>query len=235
MNDSSSEPIARLRVSGPSCPSPNDGIGLVGQEFFLYPGISVRLGRSPESDVVLEDPLVSREHAVIEWNGNGFLLSDQGSINGTFVNNTRLTGSQRQLRDGDEIGLSKYILVYELLREDLGQIHLAEVEEAALLPEARGPRLVVCAGPDLGQEFPLWGDIITIGRASRDATWEIRLTDRAVSRPHARLERVSEICTLTDLDSANGTFINHHLVIHPVVISTGDVITLGETSLVYCP
>jgi ABC transport system ATP-binding/permease protein len=235
VNDLPLEPIARLRFLMIDCESPCGKQNGGRQDIFLYPGQRVHLGRAAENDVVLDDPLISREHALIEWNADGFLLSDLGSINGTYVNTTRLITSPRQLRDGDEISLSHHLLVYELLREALREVSLQGGEAALALEEPRGPRLIVCAGPDQGQAFPLWGEVITIGRASRDATWEIRLTDRSISRPHARLERSEGACILQDLDSANGTLVNDAPVTNPVIIQAGDVIRLGETSLVYCP
>ncbi len=92
---------------------------------------------------------------------------------------------------------------------------------------------MVQAGPDTGQQYPLWGEVITIGRASREATWEIRLTDRSVSRPHARLERGAETVQLVDLESVNGTLLNGVQVTDPVPVQDGDVISVGETQLVY--
>ncbi len=97
----------------------------------------------------------------------------------------------------------------------------------------RGPYLVVSAGPDRGEIFPLWGERTTIGRASREATWEVRLTDRAVSRPHAQLDRMEGGYLLLDLNSANGTQLNGTAVDHPLTLHNGDVIIVGETRLVF--
>lgn len=220
-------PVARLRL-------PPGETTCTCREFFLYPGQKICLGRAPENDVVFNDPMISRAHAEIEWNGGGFSITDLGSINGTFVNTGRLVSSSRQLFDGDEIGLSRHLLFFELLRES-SQDERAAIAAGSVEEEDPGPRLVVSAGPDQGQVFPLWGEVITIGRASRDATWEIRLTDRSVSRPHARLERNTEGCILTDLESANGTQLNGQPLTGSTELLPGDVIGLGETSLIYLP
>lgn len=219
--EKSRHPVARLRGDG--------------EERLLYPDTTVRIGRSNENDIVFNDPKVSRMHAELVWEQSVFTLRDLGSINGTFVNGERLSESSRVLRDGDDIILGKQRLVYEMLRieqteplQDRG-----EYDPATHATATQGAYLLVFAGPDMGQQFPLWGEMITIGRASRDATWEIRLSDRAVSRPHARLERSPDVVHLVDLQSANGTLLNGIQVKEPVQIKDGDVITVGETQLVF--
>jgi Protein of unknown function (DUF3662)/FHA domain len=61
----------------------------------------VTIGRLPECDVVLGDPNVSRRHSEIRRRGNGFVVVDLGSTNGTKVNGAGV--KERQLVDGDEI------------------------------------------------------------------------------------------------------------------------------------
>lgn len=70
-----------------------------------------RLGRAPENDVVIEDHNLSRSHAQIIRQKQGFVLVDVGSTNGTYVNGQKVT--QTPLRDGDEIvvGLSSFRFV----------------------------------------------------------------------------------------------------------------------------
>lgn len=215
------QPVARLRYNGEDHP--------------LYPDTTLRIGRSGENDIVFNDPKVSRMHAEIAWQSTVFALHDLGSVNGTFVNGERLSESSRVLRDGDDIILGKQRLVYEMLRierteplQDRG-----EFDTSARAFTTQGAYLVVFSGPDMGQQFPLWGEVITIGRASREATWEIRLTDRSVSRPHARLERSPDSVLLIDLESVNGTLLNGIAVKEPQHIKDGDVISVGETQLVY--
>ena len=217
----SKQPVARLRYGA--------------EEYLLYPGQPLSLGRADENAVVIHDPQISRFHAEIEWNGSGCMLRDLGSVNGTFVNGRRLGDTAYLLRDGDEIVIHKDKLLYEIIRVDPP----APLQEpaATALPGTRAPNggayLVVSAGPDLGQEYPLWGEIITIGRSCREATWEIRLSDRAVSRPHARLERGKDEVLLVDLESANGTLLNGSPVQLAAPLKDGDVISVGETRLVY--
>ena len=61
------------------------------------------VGRHHSSDVVIDDPSVSRRHAEITYSGGGYFVSDLGSKNGTFVNQDNIGNSQHSLVDGDEI------------------------------------------------------------------------------------------------------------------------------------
>ena len=54
-----------------------------------------------ESDIALNDPSVSRTHAIIETEGGAPTVRDLGSTNGTFVNGRRV--ESEALRDGDEV------------------------------------------------------------------------------------------------------------------------------------
>lgn len=56
----------------------------------------VTIGRSPENDVVLNDPQVSRLHARIILDEGSVAIEDAGSLNGTYVNGER-TGRARLL------------------------------------------------------------------------------------------------------------------------------------------
>jgi DNA-binding response OmpR family regulator len=62
------------------------------------------LGRAPECDVVIEGRLISRRHAAISREGQGYTLEDLGSHNGTAVNGQRIAGPWKLL-DGDQIEL----------------------------------------------------------------------------------------------------------------------------------
>jgi len=61
----------------------------------------VTIGRHPDSTVVMADPNVSRRHAEIRPSGDGYVVVDLGSTNGTTVGGTRVR--ERLLADGDDI------------------------------------------------------------------------------------------------------------------------------------
>src|SRR5256885_8630309 len=73
---------------------------------------SYTLGRSPDNAIVLEGSGVSRHHAVLRREEEGFLIEDLGSHNGVFVNNVRV--QQAALKDRDQIRISNHILIFDL-------------------------------------------------------------------------------------------------------------------------
>jgi pSer/pThr/pTyr-binding forkhead associated (FHA) protein len=79
-----------------------------GDRFTLGDG-PVRLGRHPDSEIMLDDITVSRRHATIERKPEGYVVTDAGSLNGTYVNQERI--DQAILHHGDELQVGKFRLV----------------------------------------------------------------------------------------------------------------------------
>jgi pSer/pThr/pTyr-binding forkhead associated (FHA) protein len=69
-----------------------------------------RLGRSPDSDVFLNDITVSRRHAEVIREGSSFVIKDAGSLNGTYVNRERVDVAH--LASGDELQVGKFKIVF---------------------------------------------------------------------------------------------------------------------------
>ncbi|MFC3576043.1 FHA domain-containing protein [Streptomyces yaanensis] len=63
---------------------------LNGRTWSLDASRSYILGRDPQGDIVFEDARVSWRHATISWNGHSWIIEDQGSTNGTFVQGRRI-------------------------------------------------------------------------------------------------------------------------------------------------
>jgi hypothetical protein len=68
---------------------------------FALTETTITIGRHPESNMVLADPNVSRNHAEIRPQGDGFVVVDLGSTNGSRVNGVRV--DTQVLEDGDEL------------------------------------------------------------------------------------------------------------------------------------
>jgi pSer/pThr/pTyr-binding forkhead associated (FHA) protein len=80
----------------------------------------VLVGRDPGCDVVIDDKSVSRRHAALERRGAGFVVVDQGSANGSFVNGEQV--SEAALYDGQELRLGMVPFRVEIESEVEGTI-----------------------------------------------------------------------------------------------------------------
>jgi pSer/pThr/pTyr-binding forkhead associated (FHA) protein len=63
---------------------------------------TVRVGRGPGATLRLPDVTVSRFHAELRYVDDGWMLRDLGSMNGTYVNDLRITTTVR-VRPGDRV------------------------------------------------------------------------------------------------------------------------------------
>lgn len=79
---------------------------------FLLDAPVTTAGRHPDSDIFLDDITVSRRHAEIVREGDGYLVRDAGSLNGTYVNRERI--DEAPLTNGDEVQVGKFKLVFFL-------------------------------------------------------------------------------------------------------------------------
>ncbi|MGE5249446.1 MAG: FHA domain-containing protein [Bacteroidota bacterium] len=86
-------------------------------------------------------------------------------------------------------------------------------------------QFVMRSGPTPGATFTLQGDQLIVGR---DTSSAIAINDAEVSRKHARLTYQGGKYVIEDLGSTNGTFVNGQRLVSPVVLKSGDVISLGE-------
>jgi pSer/pThr/pTyr-binding forkhead associated (FHA) protein len=95
----------------------------------------VLIGRQSGATLKIVNPSVSRRHAVIEKQGDRFIIKDLGSRNGTFVNDVRV--NHQELKHGDRvrIGESQFFFLFED-SDDLRQtseirLQTSDVEEPA--------------------------------------------------------------------------------------------------------
>lgn len=96
-------------------------------------GAELTIGRAPDCDLVLDDPSVSKLHALLRWNDQKKVctLEDKGSSNGTVLNGAIRIRKAVLLRDGDIISFGEisfwYLLsstLFERLRTGSGAIKL---------------------------------------------------------------------------------------------------------------
>ncbi|PPB50265.1 FHA domain-containing protein [Arthrobacter pityocampae] len=89
-----------------------------GARFLLDEDVT-KAGRHPNADIFLDDVTVSRQHAEFRRTGNGFMVVDTRSLNGTYVNNDRVDSVA--LRNGNEVQIGKFRLTFYAARTVPGQ------------------------------------------------------------------------------------------------------------------
>ena len=85
------------------------------KEFSLSEGV-VTIGRLPDNLIQVDNLAVSGHHAKIYWDVDHYALEDNNSLNGTFVNNRRI--SKTVLKDGDEVLIGKHTVLFKDDRQD---------------------------------------------------------------------------------------------------------------------
>src|SRR5205085_10827251 len=71
------------------------------------------VGRHPECEIILTDPMSSRRHCKVERTPSGFSVEDNGSANGTLLNGEPLK-NKVPLKNGDTIQIGSTLLVLRL-------------------------------------------------------------------------------------------------------------------------
>jgi pSer/pThr/pTyr-binding forkhead associated (FHA) protein len=90
--------------------------------------------------------------------------------------------------------------------------------------------LMVSTGEAAGTVFPLTHSSLLIGRSPEA---EVRINEQAISHEHARLEMIGARCTIQDLGSTNGTYVNGQRIVQSVVLTGGDTIRAGSTTFTF--
>ena len=88
--------------------------GGVEQDVFLLTKPHTTIGRLPDNDIQLDDGAVSGKHAMVVAEAGLFLIVDQRSTNGTYLNGERCAG--QSLQDGDVIQIGRYELEFVAAR-----------------------------------------------------------------------------------------------------------------------
>ena len=98
-----------------------------------------------------------------------------------------------------------------------------------MAPFNPGPSLVVISGTGLAQQIPIAFKGIVLGRDDR--LGPPFSTDEFVSRTHVWVRRHSDGVEVTDLDSANGTYVNGTRVRAPTRMQDSDMLRIGRIHL----
>jgi FHA domain len=137
------------------------------------------VGSSRESDLVVDDPSVSRTHLLLEQLGGAWFIEDLGSRNGTYLNGQRIT-RRRVVRPGDEIRLGVARVVLRGVVSGGGPA-TSVVDEPPVLTRRERDVLVTLCQPLLA------GDPFTEPASIREIAAALFVSDAAVKQHLANL------------------------------------------------
>ncbi|MCS7080462.1 MAG: FHA domain-containing protein [Chloracidobacterium sp.] len=196
---------------------------------FILSEATVSIGRDEGNTIFLDPsrfPTVSRRHAVVERRGDGYVVCDLGSFNGTFINGCRIA-APTLLQSGAviEVGLGgaqlRFVAPHAGVtaggRRNDGTVLLPPSSSGLKTGDAKNfvIRKLFAQGATPGR--------LTIGRAPDN---DIQLDMPQVSKHHAVLGRDAQGFTLEDLGSTNGVYVNGRRTVRCRLQPT-DVVQLG--------
>ena len=202
----------------------------------------VSIGRTKENDIVLENRGVSRKHALIEFNDSGAVLIDNDSLNGTFLNDRRVT--EEILRNRDQITIGKYNLLFHddttevdtpLDSEYDGTMVLNTKKQRERLRQDQKDRetvrragvsvLVGEANSDF-KEYPIEREVTTIGKAKFT---HIKAKGFFLSGIQAKIVREGAVYSIVNIGGKGKTKVNGEPVTN-CLLRNGDLIQVGKTT-----
>ena len=199
------------------------------------------VGRSQDADLPILDTSVSRRHFRIRQQGNSASVQPLSETNALLCDGRRVVG-EHPLVHGTRLRAGTVEFVYltgdsavstparpsPVIPASDDKTYLAPPrhDETVFQPAGQAPAQALA--PD--SAFPLGASAI-IGRDKDRAT--VCLPHAQVSRLHAQVTKGGKGYVITDLNSANGTFVNGNRVSSPTTLDRGDRILIGPYSLYF--
>lgn len=189
----------------------------------------ISIGRAPDNSLVLDDGRASGHHAFVRCLPTGFVIEDQDSKNGTYVNGQRV--EQRLLADCDaiDIGTSQLYFLIDAPEEELVD-HAHHVSTAGVGDDEVLCHLSFISGPHKGQRLPMGEEPATLG--THDACTFV-VSDPAVSNLHIQLSRISTAddfrYRLVVTSSGSQVRVNGIPCVGETVLTQGDLLEFGDS------
>lgn len=200
----------------------------------------ISIGRTSDNDIVLENRGVSRKHVQIEFNGDSAIVIDNESLNGTFVNNRKIT--EEILRDGDVLTIGKYSILYH--SEASKEKSMADLDGTMILKTKKQKKLLdndqyekelismmgggsILIGEENTEfaEYQINRNVTTIGKAK---FVHIHAKGFMLSGIQAKIVKENEQFSIINLGRKGKAKVNGEQVDrHP--LKNGDIIQIGKS------
>ncbi len=206
------------------------------------------LGRDPnECFFVIEDPMVSRRHAMIRYTDDAYIIENFSDVNPVFVNDNPVDGSI-ELHEDDTLQIGNNYFRFTLndpklnpdantnrvessMQEKRAEENTSPLSKLPFISPSENRFMIkVISGPNQGAEFGMSiGETHTVGKDPTSA--DIIFQDLSVSRQHARISISDQgQITIEDLDSRNGILLNGSRIERDSPLTTQDLVSMGTTS-----
>ena len=203
----------------------SDGKLLVKFAFVQGQPSEVVIGRSPSSQICLNNNVVSSQHAQLIFDANGNLhIIDLNSSNGTYINDRKIEpGVPYQVRSTDKLHFSGSAGVELVFNPD--SYEMAKVQRSTSAKNTGDKNF---STTNILEKFN-GKRLLTVGR---NPDCDVYLGHDSISRNHATIEKKgSNEFIITDLGSLNGTYVNGRRVNGNMRVSQNDTIIIGRFQL----
>ncbi|HSG98809.1 MAG TPA: FHA domain-containing protein [candidate division Zixibacteria bacterium] len=203
----------------------------------------VSIGRTKENDIVLENRGVSRKHALIEFNDSGPVVIDNESLNGTFLNNRRVT--EEIIRNNDQITIGKYCLVFHdevtvpepapfeneydgtmILNTKQQKERIRQDQKDRETVRRAGVSVLVGESNSEFKEFPIEREVTTIGKAKFT---HVKARGFMISGIQAKIVKEGAVYSVVNIGAKGKTKVNGEPVASSL-LRNGDLIQVGKTT-----
>ena len=178
----------------------------------------VTVGRDPHCVIPLYSPRVGMLHGQLRYRDGQWCYRHLDKHGLTLVNAERVT--QAELQSGDRLEVGGYVLGFRRLDEIRRGFALDRPPITLIV--TRGPSVPDAIYSARAPECVLVGECET-------ATWQ--LAGPQVSRHHCRIVYEEDRWMIVDLQSTNGTFVNHRRVMRRP-LADRDVLTIGQFQMI---
>jgi pSer/pThr/pTyr-binding forkhead associated (FHA) protein len=223
-------------------------------EEFALEKDEISIGRAKENDIVIDNIAVSRKHALIQRKGGeGYVLRDLNSSNGTFLDGIQIDAHDHPLTDGAMIGIAKFeIIVKGLVKqahpptpkptapEDVEGTMIFDAARRKPAPEPqvpseskpiRWPVLSAMKGPGKGKEYKITKEVTLVGK---DPQQDIPAEGWFVSSPHAKIFRRGDRFYISHLGGfLSATKVNGIGIREDHILKNKDQVDIGNCTFVF--
>jgi pSer/pThr/pTyr-binding forkhead associated (FHA) protein len=192
----------------------------------------VTIGRLPDNTIHVDNLSVSGHHARIVLENGQWVLYDEGSTNGTYVNGQKV--SRAVLANGDTVNIARHVISFA--DEPVSEVPAAAVPRAAPPAAVAAPvtpakpvgRITVLSGKTDMQEYALTGMENVIGKSESAA---IHLTRWFAPKVAATIRQRNGKYFITESPTPTGVRVNSEIVHGERELVSGDTILVDEVTL----